>query len=191
MAAVAVRRGIVRGVDTCPECGNGDMRVRVVGGASIHECGLCRARFGERSAIEALDDVDEAEQRGVAPAVWPLVRALERLPGLLVEKVDGGDADAGGLPFVEVGVASADGLVQLENLTKSLQIGARDLLLRWVIEAEYRRHLAFVLRPRHADGPVAGDRVRAAQSDLAALRRLVERDSRLGWWRHAGGPRER
>jgi hypothetical protein len=165
------------------------MRVVVVGGAPIHECGLCGARFGDRLAVEAIADAEEAAMRGIGALVWPLYRALARLPGLVVRQASEGDQEQKSLPFVELGTGSPDALLQLENLAKSLQLGAAALRLHWVVEVEYRRHLAFVLKPRHGGGPVAVAQVRDAQIDLEVLRRHVERDSRLGWWRHAGEAR--
>lgn len=162
------------------------MRVRTAAGASIHECGLCGARFGDRRAIEALADREEAQERGVPAVVWPLVRALERLPGLCVREAAGGEAEPPTLPFIELGVADHRALQQLENLVKSLLLGAAALRCHWIVEVEYRRHLAFVLKPRHGGGAVAAERVRDAQIDLEQLRRHLERDARLGWWRHAG-----
>lgn len=174
-------------VDTCPECGNGDVRVRVAAGVPIHECGLCGARFGDRTAIEALDDADEAVSRRIPAAVWPLVRALERLPGIFVRDAAAGDAAQSTLPFVVLAIAAADALLQLENLAKSLLLGAGALRRHWILEVEYQRNLTFVLKPRHGGGSVTPDQVRDAQTDLDTLRRHLERDVRLGWWRHAGG----
>ncbi|MBL8751135.1 MAG: hypothetical protein JNK78_18400 [Planctomycetes bacterium] len=171
---------------TCLECGNQDMRVRVAGGTPIHECALCGARFGDRDAIEALADAEEAKARGVSPLVWPLCRALDRLPGIVVREAHAGDADTRVLPFVEIGAASSDALVQLENLAKSLQLAAAELRGHWVVEVEFRRHLAFVLKPRHGGGSVGREQVRDAQLDLDVVRRHFERDGKLGWWRHAG-----
>ncbi len=161
------------------------MRVRTTDGAPVHECGLCGARFGDRQAIETLADQEQARERGVPDLVWPLSRALEQLPGLHVREAVAGDASPPTLPFVELGVADHKALVQLENLVKSLQLGAHALRCHWVVEVEYRRHLAFVLKPRHGGGAVAAGFVRDAQLDLELLRRHVERDRRLGWWRHA------
>lgn len=161
------------------------MLVRTAGGAPIHECGLCGARFGDRQAIEALADEEQARARGVPAAVWPLARVLEQLPGLHVRESAAGDAAPPTLPFVELGVADHKALVQLENLVKSLQLGASALRCHWVVEVEYRRHLAFVLKPRHGGGAIAPSFVRDAQLDLELLRRHLERDRRLGWWRHA------
>lgn len=169
----------------CPDCGNRDMRVRTAGGAPIHECGLCGARFGDRRAIETLEDQEQARQRGVPPAVWPLVRALERLPGLHVREAGGGEGTPPTVPFVELGVADHKALLQLENLVKSLQLGASALHCHWVVEVEYRRHLAFVLKPRHGGGAIAAEFVRDAHNDLDLVRRHLERDRKLGWWRHA------
>jgi hypothetical protein len=163
------------------------MRVRVQAGTPIHECGLCGARFGERLAVEALDDAEVARQRCVPELVWPLVRALERLPGLHVREASAGDEASRTLPFVELGLVDADALVQIENVAKSLLVAAGGLKCHWVVEVEYRRHLAFVLKPRHGGGAIATEQVRDARIDLSMLWRNFERDSRLGWWRHAGG----
>ncbi len=185
-AGPAPADGIVRLVQTCPECGNHDMKVRVVDGAPVHECGLCFARFGERRAIEAIGDAEEARLRGVPAAVWPLVRVLERLPGLCIRAAGAGDEAARTLPFVELGATSAEALTQLENLAKSLLLSAGSTRLHWIVEVAYAHHLAFVLKPRHAGGPVPAEEVRDAGIDVDVLRRAIERDLRLSWWRHAG-----
>lgn len=162
------------------------MRVRTAAGTAVHECGLCGARFGDRWAIDALDDLEQAEARGLPVVVFALVRALEALPGVLVRDAAAGGLEPPTLPFVEIGGKDEVLLLQLENLAKSLQLGAGLLRSHWVVEVEFRRHLAFVLKPRHAGGPIAVDAVRDAQHDLTVLRRHLERDRRLGWWRHAG-----
>lgn len=172
-------------MDTCPECGNSDVRVQTVAGAPVHECGLCGARFGDRWAVEAIDDRDQARERGFDPAVWPLVRALEALPGLHVRDAHAGGLQPPTLPFVELAGTDQRLLLQLENLAKSLLLGAAAMRCHWIVEVEYRRHLAFVLKPRHAGGGIAPGTVRDAQQDLEPLRRHLERDARLGWWRHA------
>jgi hypothetical protein len=174
-------------VSTCPECGNDALATRLVGGATVHECELCGARFGDPEAVARLDDAEQARLRGVPVDVWPLVRTLERLPGLCVRGASAGDEAAGTLPFVELGPSSHDALRSLENLAKSLQLAAPGLRLHWVVELEYRRHLAFVLKPRHGGGAVAAATARHAMADASALARLIERDTRLSWWRHAGG----
>lgn len=162
------------------------MHVRVADGIPIHECGLCGARFGERIAVERLDDAEEAKARRVDVDVWPLVRALDRLPGLLVRDAGGGDIANKTLPFVELGSASAASLLQLENLAKSLLLGAGALRRHWILEVEYHRHLSFVLKPRHDGGWVTPEQVRDARLDLDVLRRHLERDVKLQWWRHVG-----
>lgn len=174
---------MVAAVDECPECGNRDMRVIVAAGAPIQECGLCGARFGDRIAIERLDDAEEARRRGVDVDVWPLVRAFDRVPGLQVREASGGDDERGTLPFVHLGATSPGALVQLENLTKSLLLGAGSLRRHWILEVEYRRSLVFALKPRHTGGPVPPEQVRDARLDLDVLRRHLERDVKLQWWR--------
>lgn len=172
-------------LDTCPECGNHDMRVRVVDGLSVHECGLCEARFGDRRALTSLADAEEARLQGVDRAVWPLVRALRPLPGLCVRKSAGGDVDMRTLPFVELGATSPEALHQLENLAKSLRLSAGSLRLHWIVEVEYQHHLAFVLKPRHPGGAVSLGEARDARIDLEVLGKHLARDTQLAWWRHA------
>ena len=172
-------------VDICPECGNSDMSVRVADGVPIHECGLCGAHFGERRVVESLDDAEEARQRGVAVEVWPLVRALDRVKGLAVRDACAGDIAQKTLPFVALAIAGPSALVQLENLAKSLLLGAGALKRHWIVEVEYHRHLSFVLKPRHGGGLVTQEQVRDARADLDRLRRHLERDVKLQWWRHA------
>lgn len=162
------------------------MLARFVDGAAVRECGLCGAVFGERAAVASLADDEEARARGVAPGIWPLVRVLERLPGLCVHASGAGDPSAGILPYVELGATAADALTQLENLAKSLHLAAGSLQLPWVVELGYERHLAFVLKPRAPGGSVAAAMVRAAGLDVGVLWRLLERDIELSWWRHAG-----
>ncbi len=175
-------------MDTCPECGNHDMRVRLVDGVPVHECGLCGAEFGDRAVLAALEDAATARERGYAAAVWPLVRALDVLPGLVVREAQAGDVQACVLPFVELGVRGTEGLGSLENLAKLLQLAARALACHWIVEVEYRRHLAFVLKPRHGGGPVPAPLAQGAQGDLAVLRAEIERSTRLSWWLHPTAP---
>lgn len=174
-------------MDTCPECGNSDMRVRLVRGVPVHECGMCGARFGDRWALAEIDDAEAAAERGLPVEVWPLVRTLEHLPGCRVREASAGEVRRGESPSLAIGATSADGLLQLENLTKSLQLGAGGLQCRWRIVVEYRRDLVFVLAPV-PEGPVTATTIAAALADLEIVRTNLERDSRLRWWRHADGP---
>ncbi|MGC3970486.1 MAG: hypothetical protein QM775_25060 [Pirellulales bacterium] len=164
------------------------MRVRVVDGEAVHECGLCGARFGGRRAVEALTTAEQARARGVATGIWPLVRVLERLTGLCVRGAAAADAGSRTLPFVELGAVTPAALVQLENLVKALRLHAGALRRHWIVEVEYQHHLAFVLKPRHEGGAVAMDSVRDAAIDADLLADLLDRDTRLSWWRHADGP---
>ena len=176
-------------METCPDCGNSDVRAAGAPGAFVRECGLCGALFGDPAAVQTLEDEREARREGVDPAVWPLVRALRRLAGMTVVASHGGDAEARTLPFVHLAVTDAAGLVEGENLAKSLLLASRGHHLHWVLEVEYRHRLVLALKPRAGDG-VAAERVRQARLDLAALGREIPRDAALSWWRHPGGTRE-
>lgn len=173
-------------MQACPECGNHTLAVRLVDGAPLHECGLCGACFGGRRVVAAATDADEAGRRALPVAVWPLVRELERLPGLCVRACGAGGSATSPLPFVELGLTSPHGVVQLENVLKSLRLGAVGLRLPWVVEVEFRQHLAFVLQPRPGVGSAAALSAEHARADLAVLAAQIERDRRLSWWRHAG-----
>ncbi|MCB9885064.1 MAG: zf-TFIIB domain-containing protein [Planctomycetes bacterium] len=170
-------------MDTCPDCGNHDMRVRLLDGSPVFRCELCGGEFGDRAASESLRDTLEAQHHGFDPLVWPLVRALNQLPGLVVGEASAGDEERAVLPSVEIAVRNEDCLLQLENLAKALLLGAAAMSCHWVVEVEYRRHLAFVLKPRFP-GEVTARTVRDAQGDLERLRRQLERDQKLGWWQH-------
>ena len=163
-------------MDTCPECGNHDLEFRVEDGITIRECGLCGERIGERRAVAAASDREEAAARGFAAEVWPLVRVLRQMPGLTVVAADAGSVSDDRLPRVTLAPTSADALVQIENLALSLQLGEGQLLCPWLLVVEYQRHLAFVLQPQ-------GGALTDARLDLGTLRSHLERGMRLSWWR--------
>lgn len=174
-------------VNTCPECGNHDMRVEAVDGVSLHVCGLCGAAFGARRAVKTIADADEAHAAGIAPGVWPLIRTLRRLSGLGVHGSSDGDDRRGTLPYVELGATAANALVQLENVAKSLRLCAGMLRRRWIVELAYERALVFVLRPARGAEPASAAEVREARLDLEVLARQLTRDMRLPWWRDGEG----
>lgn len=181
-AVQAAARRYGAAVDTCLECGNSDLRVRLLDGLPVHECALCGARSGDPEAVARLDEEDEAQERGVPREIHGLVRALERLPGLAVRDASAGDAARRTLPYLELSLHGPMALSQLENLTKSLVLGAGSLRRHWVLEVEYLRHLAFLLKPRHLGGAISAQQVEDARADLDVLRRNLERDAGLGWW---------
>lgn len=170
-------------MDICIECGSHDVEVRQRDGVVVYECGLCGALAGDAAAVAMAETAREAREHGVEPLVWPLVRVLRRLPGFRIERSHGGDDQLRSLPFVQWQVLDARGLQQLENLAKSLQLAARALGLHWVVEVEYQHHLVFVLKPRPPQR-IEVATVAASRADLEVLPAMIERDSRLSWWRH-------
>ncbi|MFK7742574.1 MAG: hypothetical protein AB8H80_19845 [Planctomycetota bacterium] len=172
-------------MNTCQECGNHDMHAKRLDGATVHECGLCGAQFGDRGAVENLERCDEATRRGVDPRIWPLGRVLEGLPGVELGAMsaggEGGQRDASGLqlPFVELVVIGAEALLSMENLAKTLRLAMGSLLCTWRIEARFELALVFqltiALRDQH--------RLRDAYIDVEALAKQLERNQRLQWWR--------
>jgi hypothetical protein len=171
---------MVRAVDTCAECGNTDMHVRVVDGASVHECGLCGARFGERHAVRGLDDADDAAGHGAEAALWPLQRLLGELPGVHVHGARLMGSGRAMAARIDLLIPDAAGLVTLENLTKSLRLADGRLPCRCRITVEFEQCLVFVLRAEPAPD-AAGSRSLA--EGITAWTRQIERDRRLRWWR--------
>lgn len=180
-------------MDPCSECGNRSVSVRTEAGLTVHECELCGALSGAPAAVRAVLDLRAARAAGADPRIYALQRQLDGLAGLRVHSTSAGDRAARQWPFVGLQVVDARGLVQIENLCKSLLLSARALSAAWTIEAEYRDALVFALRPRAAAGATADDaEIAAAQADLGILGRALDRDQRLSWWRHppAGGEPE-
>jgi hypothetical protein len=184
--ACACRRRYGAPVEKCTECGNSHVEILVVDGGAVHECQLCGALFGEVAAVDSLQQQRAARLAGVEERIWPIVAALDRLPGIRVVRSHAGDVAALTLPFVQFAVQGSDGIVQLENLAKSLLLAARGHHLHWVVEVEYQSRLVFALKPRPPALPIAATAVRDAFSDLDPIGRAIARDSRLSWWRHPG-----
>src|SRR5262245_7395487 len=123
-------------MESCSECGNRAVAARHYDGHSVLECELCGALSGSAGAVRAVLDARAARERGVDPAAFPLVRVLGDLRGLRVDAHGGGDRRRGELPFVTFQPVDAGGLLQLENLGKSLQLARHTLELGWTIELE-------------------------------------------------------
>jgi hypothetical protein len=168
-------------MEPCSECGNRAVTARQYDGVTVLECDLCGALGGTRAAVQQVEEARLARAAGIDPRVFSLHRAIGALPSLQVHAAGAGDAMSQRLPFVSWQVVDARGLVQLENLTKSLQLAAPSLGVPWCIQVEFRTALTFVLQPQVRDG-VAD--IRLAQADLPILAHAIARDSRLQWWRH-------
>ena len=152
-------------MDPCPECGNHAVVAHRRGETVVHECGLCGAVVGDPR---------------IARGERPLADLIGSLPGLRVVPGRVGDPDRELLPALHWQVLDGRGLLQLENLAKSLQLARGSLQLPWRLEVDYDRALVFALQPRPAAVDAAA--VRLARRDLELLAESVSRDSRLSWW---------
>jgi hypothetical protein len=176
-------------MERCDECGTRNLAPVVLEGLRVLECGLCGALAGDDHAVSRLLHIREARESGIHPDVYPLIRVLGKILHFTVVSSHGGDAEARVWPFVQMGIEHPDAIGGLENLAKSLAMSARGHDIHWVIEVEYRHRLVFTLKPRFHRDPdrIGPDLVRAARADMERIRRNLERDMRLGWWRESQG----
>lgn len=173
------------GRGTCEDCGGGVLRAASVEGYAVLACDLCGALHGEEGPVRAALLSREGRERGFEPAIYPLVLALDKLAGLRVVRAHAGDVEDRVWPFVQMRVLDGRALMGLENLVKSLALGAVGAGQHWVVEAEYVAHLTFTLKPRFHRDPdrIDAAAIAAVQRDLSRLAANLERDMRLSWWR--------
>ena len=170
----------------CDECGNRALAGVELEGVALLQCALCGALAGDDASVSRVRLVREARERGYDPLVYPLVCALDRMGGLRVARAGAGHAEQRVWPFVQMQGVDPRALTALENLSKSLALGATGSGgLHWVIEVEFQARLTFTLKPRfHRDTDRIDEMaVTRAQRDLARLCQNLERDMHLSWWR--------
>jgi hypothetical protein len=169
---------------TCEECGSRQMGPSIVDGESVEVCGLCGHLQGDAEAVRRVQDNRAAFERGLQPAVYPLVKALETVQSFSVDGASAGRPDRGEYPYVFIRVA-AEGLKDVESLLKSLEMANRQTKRRWVVELSLQRGLLFILRPRFwkAILDISTQDILEARGDLPILARSIARDAQLGWWK--------
>jgi hypothetical protein len=156
----------------------------------VFACALCGALQGDAAAVDAVESARRARERGFDPLVHPLVECLEDLRGLTVVGASGGDPERRIWPFVQFAVG-ADGLGTVENLVKTLRLGAARHALHWIVEVEYAHRLVFALKPRfhRSIDAITPALVESAVADLDRIRRDLVSNQRLSWWRDgSNGP---
>lgn len=169
--------------DVCESCGSRRVVMRSIEGVEVGECELCGELSGPETAVAVAEERREARDRGFDPRVYPLVKALERVPTFQVSDAGAGRADRGEYPYVFVRL-SRDGLPHLERLLTSLEMANRETKRRWVVEAALQRGLLFIVRPRFwkSVSAISAVDIEEAQADLAILARVIARDVDLPWW---------
>ena len=171
-------------MDSCSECGNNSLTPRLHEGHNVMECDLCGAIAGGSVAVATIERAREAEQEGIDASVFAVQRAIGRLDGVRVTESHGGDRNRRRLPFVRWLALDSRGIVQLENLAKSLRLSSTSMSMSWTLEVDYHSTVEFVLTPRAATTRPREADVALAQADLLVLGRTLDRDVRLAWWRH-------
>ena len=170
----------------CDSCGAHRVVPRVIEGVALRECGLCGALHGDDADVALAETRREGRERGFDPRVYPLVRALERVPTFKVSAADAGRPDVCEYPYVFLRLDRA-GLPQLERLLTSLEMVNRETRRRWVVEAALQRGLLFILRPRFWKrvAEITPEDIAESQADLEVLARILARDVELPWWQDA------
>ena len=84
----------------CDECGSRQVAPRRLEGVDVEECGLCGHLMGDDRAIAVVEERRAAREGGLAPEVYPLVLALERVPTFHVENATAGEEGRGDYPYV-------------------------------------------------------------------------------------------
>lgn len=177
-------RGITtRMASTCDECGSHNVARRHVHDRLIEECGLCGHLQGDPADVAAVEEIREAERDGVAPELVGLMRTLDSIAGL---KVDRRLSTAAGhaLPPALFFAVGHHGLEVLDRLARTLLLASRRTSTLWSVEATHQGRLLFVLRPRNAVPGEAPDEaeVHPLVRDLGVLRDALRRDLNLPWW---------
>ncbi len=168
----------------CEECGSRRLEPTLVSGIEFEQCGLCGHLHGDPAAVEHMEEIEEARERGFNVLVYPLVRALELVPTFRVASASAGRESTKEFPFVFLRL-EAGGLEDLERLLTSLEMANRDTQRRWVVETALQRGLLFILRPRFWK-PVHEinlQDIRESRADLGILAETIRRDVNLSWWR--------
>lgn len=167
----------------CDECGSSQVDEAEVEGVVVGVCRLCGHLHGDQERVARVRERQEARERGLDPAVFPLVKVLERVPTFVVVAATAGRPARGEYPFVFLRVKEG-GLGDVERLLTSLEMANRTTKRRWVVECTLQRGLLFILRPRFWK-PVldidAAD-ISEARADLPVLAGTLQRDVELGWW---------
>jgi hypothetical protein len=167
----------------CDECGSRQVAEAEVAGTFVLRCALCGHMQGDPNRVEAAETHQEAEERGYAPEVYPLVKALETVPTFKVAGASSGRTDGSEYPFVFLRLATT-GLRDLERLLTSLEMANRSTKRRWVVETTLQRGLLFILRPRFWKRvqDIDSKDIQEARADLPVLAASIQRDVRLSWW---------
>jgi hypothetical protein len=180
----AVARGITaRMAPTCEECGSENVARHHVFGRLIEECRLCGALQGDPADVAAVEEIREAEQLGVEAERVGLMKTLDSIPGVAVERRLS-TAAGHALPPALFFAVGRHGLEVLDRLARTLLLASRSMSTPWTIEATHQGRLLFVLRPRPGivAPPSAAAKVHPLVRDLGILRDALRRDLNLPWW---------
>lgn len=168
----------------CDSCGNHGLVPKTIEGVDVLECELCDALQGDDALVALVEERREGREKGYDPRIYPLVKALEKVPTFRVSAADPGGSEGTEYPYIFLRLAPA-GLVHLERLLTSLEMANRETKRRWVVEASLQRGLLFILRPRFWKPvlEITTEDIRDSQSDLDVLARILRRDVELPWWK--------
>jgi hypothetical protein len=168
----------------CDECGSNSVESVLVEGQRVQECALCGALYGDADKIERIDQIRESRDRGIDAGIYPLVKAIDGIPGARVFQSVEADPAGRVLPLILFHVDL--GTNALELFMSSFTSARRLLKARWVVEVDQTRDLHFELKPHLPPGELVVDlpplRIREIAEDTATLAQALRRDQSLSWW---------
>ncbi len=167
----------------CENCGFREFREELLPEGKLELCELCDHPHGDSALVASHLDRLRAKDANVDFAIWPLYKLLEGWPEVKVGKSSAGDPQLTIPPYIYFSLRR-NTLKPLEKLSISLEMAARKMHSRWVIEAAYQRGLSFSLRPMFfaVDPHELPQVIELAQQDVPTLASTLERDMSLNWW---------
>jgi len=170
-------------VPICEECGSHDVERKQLYGLWLEECGLCDHLQGDPREVARVELRREADALGISTGLFGLIRVLDSVPGIVVDRHLTTVSGALMPPTLFFTIRS-QALEILDRLTRSLLLSRSQTSTLWTVEASHQGRLLFVLRPRlfHSAAELSRNEEEGLERDLDTLHRTLARDVLLPWW---------
>ncbi len=167
----------------CDNCGYREFRIASLPEGKLELCELCDHPHGASHLVTGWLDRQEAHEANVEYAIWPLYKVFAGWKEVRVGKSSAGDPALKIPPYLYFSV-HRNTLKPIEKLSITLELSARKMASRWVIEAAYDKQLRFTLRPMFfgLSARKLPEAIAKAQKDIPTLAASLDRDMNLHWW---------